>query len=55
MSLRTVLENLRASLVSLPREAYVIYHNLVHEEVFRSRPWLRELYRTPQFAIYRAE
>ena len=53
-ALRTVLANLRASLVSLPREAYVVYHNLVHEEVFRSQAWLHELYRTRQFAIYQA-
>ncbi len=53
--LKTVLENLRASVVSCPREIYVLYHNLVHESLFRSRPWLREMHCTNQFAIYRAE
>ena len=52
--LKTVLENLRASLASQPHEIYVIYHNLVHEEIFNSQIWLSELYRTHQFAIYRA-
>ena len=33
--LKSVLENLIASLTSHPREVYVIYHNLVHEDVFR--------------------
>ncbi len=51
--LRTVLENLRKSIEALPREAYVINHNLVHEEIFRAKGWLRELHRTHQFAIYR--
>jgi hypothetical protein len=53
--LRAVLENLRGSVRSHPREIYVIYHNLVHEDIFKSQPWLRELHRTYQFAIYRAE
>jgi SAM-dependent methyltransferase len=53
--LQTVLENLRESVASLPREVYVIYHNLVHEDVFRSQTWLREIHRTHQYAIYRAE
>jgi SAM-dependent methyltransferase len=53
--LRTVLQNLRNSLIATPREAYVIYHNLVHEEVFQAQPWLREMHRTHQFAIYRAQ
>ena len=53
--LRTVLENLQKSLNATPREVYVIYHNLVHEDIFRSQPWLREVCRTHQFAIYRAE
>jgi hypothetical protein len=53
--LRTVLENLRTSVTSHPREVYVIYHNLVHDVLFKSRPWLREMHRTHQYAIYRAE
>lgn len=52
--LNAVLEKLRLSVLSHPREVYIIYHNLVHENVFKSRPWLRELHRTHQFAIYRA-
>lgn len=51
--LMTVLNNLRASFKSDPREIYVIYHNLVHERLFRARPWLKEVHRTHQFAIYR--
>lgn len=53
--LRAVLENLRTSIAASPREVYVIYHNLVHEDVFRAQKWLRQLLRTHQFAIYRAE
>jgi SAM-dependent methyltransferase len=53
--LQTVLENLRTSVVSLPREVCVVYHNLVHENIFRSQTWLREVHRTYQFAIYRAQ
>lgn len=53
--LRTVLENLQASVAPHPREIYIIYHNLVHEGLFKSRSWLREMHRTHQFAIYRAE
>jgi len=52
--LRIVLENLRVSFMTTPREIYVIYHNLAHEDMFRSQTWLRELHRTHQFAIYRA-
>ncbi len=53
--LRTVLDSLRANVESHPREVYVIYHNLVHENIFKSRSWLREVQKTYQFAIYRAE
>ncbi len=53
--LQIVLENLRASVASHPREIYVVYHNLVHEDLFKSRPWFKEMHRTHQFAIYRAE
>jgi len=52
--LRSVLENLRRSLNEVPREFYVIYHNLVHEDVFRQQLWLRQLHGTHQFAIYGA-
>jgi len=53
--LQTVLENLRTSVGSLRREVYVIYHNLVYENLFKSRPWLHEIRKTYQYAIYRAE
>ena len=52
--LRTVLSNLRYSLTDFPRPAYVLYHNLVHEKVFAEHTWLQPVYRTPQYAIYRA-
>jgi hypothetical protein len=52
--LRTVLERLRDSLAQHPREAYVIYHNLVHESVFQSMSYLHLMQRTHQYAIYRA-
>lgn len=52
--LRTVLHRLRESLTAHPRETYVIYHNLVHEDVFRSRSYLQLLHNTDQFALYRA-
>jgi hypothetical protein len=52
--LRTVLTNLRDSLIDSPRSVFVIYHNLVHEQVFSASHWMQPIYRTPQFAIYRA-
>ena len=52
--LRTVLANLRDSVTDFPRPAYVLYHNLVHERVFAECGWLQPVYRTPQYAIYRA-
>jgi hypothetical protein len=52
--LRTVLTNLRDSLTEFPRPIYILYHNLVHETVFRQCAWLEPVYRNPQFAIYRA-
>jgi hypothetical protein len=53
--LRSVLQNLRASINTTPREVYVIYHNLIHEAVFRAQLWLREVHRTHQFAVYHAQ
>jgi SAM-dependent methyltransferase len=52
--LREVLANLKESVLTSPREIYVIYHNLVHENVFREQTWLRELRRTHQYATYQA-
>lgn len=52
--LREVLERLRVSLAQHPREAYVIYHNLVHEDVFQQMAFLEPLQRMEQYAIYRA-
>lgn len=51
--LQEVLERLRASFVQQRREIVVAYHNLVHEGVMRALPFLEELGRTEQFAIYR--
>jgi SAM-dependent methyltransferase len=53
--LRTVLGNLHDSLSSSPRPAFVIYHNLVHEQVVANFTCLHAVYRTPQYAIYRVE
>jgi len=53
--LRTVLTNLRRSFQADPREVYIIYHNLVHEDLFLSQSWLKQLHHTHQFAIYRAD
>ena len=53
--LRAVLANLRESLGREPRPAFVIYHNLVHERAFTESAWLQAIYRTTQFAIYRAK
>ena len=50
--MRTVLHNLQASHLASPRDIFVVYHNLVHEPLFRQQPWLRQLSRTHQFAIY---
>jgi hypothetical protein len=52
--LRTVLGNLHGSLMECSRPVFVAYHNLIHEHVFSASPWLHCIYRTPQFAIYRA-
>ncbi len=54
-ALRAVLANLRESLGREPRPAFVIYHNLVHERAFTESAWLQAIYRTTQFAIYRAK
>src|SRR6266704_3572289 len=51
--LREVLERLRASLTEHPRATYVIYHNLVHEDVFQEMAFLEAMKRTEQYAIYR--
>jgi SAM-dependent methyltransferase len=54
--LRSVLQNLRTSIIARPREVYVIYHNVIHEAAFSEQSsWLRQVHRTHQFAIYRAE
>lgn len=53
--LATVLENLRTNLLANPREVYVIYHNLIHDDLFRAQAWLHETRSTHQYAIYRAE
>jgi hypothetical protein len=52
--LRAVLARLHQSLQGCPRELYVIYHNLVHDDVLQQQAWLQEVHRTRQFAIYRA-
>jgi hypothetical protein len=52
--LREVLANLQRSVTVFPRQAYVIYHNLVHENVFTEQAWLRPVRRTHQFAIFEA-
>ncbi len=49
-----VLENLGKTLATTPRESFVIYHNLVHDGVFHAMPFLQEIKRTEQYAIYRA-
>ncbi len=51
--LRDVLANLHRSVTDSPREVYVIYHNLVRENVFAGQGWLQPVHRTHQFAIYR--
>jgi hypothetical protein len=53
--LRQVLANLHRSVAAIPRDVYVIYHNLVHENVFAGQEWLRTVRRTHQFAILKAE
>ena len=52
--LREVLANLHRSVTAVPREVYVIYHNLVHENVFAGQEWLQVVRRTQQFAIYKS-
>jgi hypothetical protein len=52
--LQTVLKNLREALKLHPHEVYVVYHNLVHDDLFKSQPWLRKMCSTHQYVIYRA-
>ncbi len=52
--LLTVLANLHDSLIRSPRPLYLAYHNLVHENAFAAQDWLQPVYRTTQYAIYRA-
>ena len=52
--LREVLANLERSVLFSPREVYVIYHNLIFENVFAAERWLQPIHRTHQFAIYQA-
>jgi SAM-dependent methyltransferase len=52
--LQAVLANLQRSLEAAPRAVFVIYHNLVYEQTFAACGWLRPIYRTTQFAIYRS-
>lgn len=49
-----VLANLHRSVTAEPRDVYVIYHNLVHENIFTAQEWLQVVRRTHQFAIYEA-
>jgi SAM-dependent methyltransferase len=53
--LRKVLERLKESLDASPRDCWVIYHNLVHEEVFREMKWLRQELGNDQYAIHRVQ
>jgi SAM-dependent methyltransferase len=53
--LQEVLKNLHTSLTNMPRESYVIYHNLIHEGVARSMSFLRPIHKTEQYAVYLAE
>jgi len=52
--LRAVLANLHESVRTAPREVVVVYHNLIHERVFADCTWLQPVFRTTQYAIYRA-
>ncbi len=52
--LRQVLANLRESVRAYPRPLYVVYHNLIHEGVFREQAWLWQRHRTHQYAVYEA-
>ena len=48
-----VLHQIHATFVQKPREIFVIYHNLVHEDVVREMDFLNPIVQTPQYAIYR--
>jgi SAM-dependent methyltransferase len=49
-----LLASLFRSLLAAPRPVYVIYHNPVHSDILATEPWLHELLRTHQFALYTA-
>jgi hypothetical protein len=53
--LREVLENLRGALVRSPRRVYVIYHNVIHGQVFAEQKWLRRVSGTHQYVVYEAD
>ncbi len=53
--LRQVLRNLDHSFREHPRPICVVYHNLVHEDVFLEMSFLRKVAGTHQFAIFVAD
>jgi SAM-dependent methyltransferase len=52
-SLRSVVCNLDASLREVPRTAYVIYVNPVHEEIVRGANGFSKVWGTHQYSLYR--
>jgi hypothetical protein len=50
--LRQLIANLEHSLDLDPRPVYVIYHNPVHEEMFRESRWFRTIAGTDQYSLY---
>lgn len=51
---RELLANLNRSLLANPRQAYLIYHNPVHQDIVAAQSWLHELGRADQFVLYEA-
>jgi SAM-dependent methyltransferase len=50
--LERVAENIRRSLVSVPRPVFIVYYNPVHREVFDTAAWLRLWKASDDFCIY---
>jgi hypothetical protein len=50
--LQEVLERFRESLTEHPRRAVIVYHNPVLQDVFDSKPWLKKMCGTQQYAVY---
>lgn len=52
--MRRVLDNIRTSIESHPRQVYLLYYNPVHRDVFDHARWLTLMYESSEYCIYRS-